>query len=190
MNDAWRQPVKEGKITKELVTTLFDLYIKDPHFNQWYVSMGGLSGNDPTQQSTERAMEKVKGIESLQGMLNIERNMGTMIEVELLKMIVNVSTTCMGVENHTFLQEEKVVLQIDYIIYKQLSLYYNSITESIDTRTIHEDDTDKYEYFINTEDSVGKFITDGSISDYYEALKGRTKKLNNHDRSFVNVCLR
>ena len=109
-------------------------------------------------------------------MMNIGRNMGTMIEVELPKMIVNVSTTCIGVESHTCLQEEKVVIQTDYIIYKQLSLYYNSITESIDTRTIHEDDTDKYEYFINTNNFVGKFITDERISDYYEVLKGRTKE--------------
>ena len=145
VKDAWRQAVKEGKITKDLVITLFDSYIKDPDFNQWYVSTGGLTGNDPTQQPTERAMEKIKGTKGFPGMMNIGRNMGTMIEVELPKMIVNVSTTCMGVESHTCLQEETVVLQTDSTIYKQLSLYYNYITKSIDAQTIHEDDTDKYE---------------------------------------------
>ena len=82
----------------------------------------------------------------------------------------------MGVESHTCLQEETVVFQTDSTIYRQLSLFYNSITESINTQTIHENDTDKYEYFINTEDFVGKFITDERISDYYVALKGRTKE--------------
>ena len=55
-------------------------------------------------------------------------------------------------------------------------MYYNSVTESIDTRTVHVDDTDNYEYFINTEEFVGKFITDNSISKYYKALNGRTKE--------------
>jgi len=39
-------------------------------------------------------MEKVKGTKSFLGLFNIGQNMGTMIEVELPKMIVNVSTTC------------------------------------------------------------------------------------------------
>ena len=82
----------------------------------------------------------------------------------------------MGVERHTCLQEANVVLQIDSTIYKQLLLYYNSITESIDKRVVHADDTDQYEYFINTEEFVGKFIIDNRISEYYEALKGRTKE--------------
>ena len=59
-------------------------------------------------------------------------------------MKVNILTTCMGVESHTCLQIAKVVLQTDSTIYKQLSLYYNSITESIDTRVVHGDDTDQY----------------------------------------------
>jgi len=127
--EGWRHAVRQGKISKELATTLFDSYIKDPDFNQWYVSTGGLTGYDPTQQPTERAMEHMKGTKTFPGLLNTGRNMGTMIEVELPKMIVNVSTTCMGVESHTCLQEEKVILQTDSTVYKQLSLYYKFITD-------------------------------------------------------------
>ena len=116
VKEAWRQAVREGKITKELVITLFDSYMTDPDFNQWYVNTGGLTGNDPTQQPTERAMEKIKGTKSCPGLLNTGLNMGTMIEVELPKMIVNMSTTCMGVESHTCLQEATVVLQTDSTI--------------------------------------------------------------------------
>ena len=44
VKEAWRQAVKEGKIKIELVNTLFDSYIKDPDFNQWYVSTWRFDG--------------------------------------------------------------------------------------------------------------------------------------------------
>ena len=110
VKEVWRNAVREGKISTELVTTLFDSYMKNPDFNQWHVNTGGLIGYNPTQQPTERAMEKIKGTKKFTGLLDIGLNMRTMIEVELPKMIVNVSTTCMGVESHTCLQEEHVVL--------------------------------------------------------------------------------
>ena len=176
VTEAWRHAVRERKISKELVTTLSDSYMNDPDFNQWHVNTGGLTGYDPTQQPTERHMEKIKGTKTFPGLLNIGLNMGAMIEVELPKMIVNVSTTCMGVESHTCLQEDSVILQTDSNFYKELSLYYNSVTESIDTQSVHSKDTDKYEYFINTEEFVGRFFTDRRILEYYEALKGRTKE--------------
>ena len=68
------------------------------------MNTGDLTGNNPTQQPTEG--------------VNTGLNMGTMIEVELPKVIVNISTTCMGVESHTCLQEAMVVLQTDSTIYK------------------------------------------------------------------------
>mmetsp|Transcript_43398 Transcript_43398/g.44086 ORF Transcript_43398/g.44086 Transcript_43398/m.44086 type:complete len:90 (+) Transcript_43398:1068-1337(+) len=84
----------ERKISKELVTTLFDVYMKDPDFNQWHVNTDSLTGYDPNQQPTERGMEKIKGTNKFKGLLNIGLNMGTMIEVEFPKIIVNLSTTC------------------------------------------------------------------------------------------------
>ena len=55
-------------------------------------------------------------------------------------------------------------------------MYYNFSAESIYLRAVHRDNTDQYDYFINTMDFVGKFIKDNRISECYEALKGITKK--------------
>ena len=99
----------------------------DPDFNQWYVSTGGLTGNDPTQQPTERVMEKDKGTKGFPGMLNVGRNRGTMIEVELPKMIVNVSTTCMGVESHTWLYSYWQFYVNKYALNAYLSIFKYSL---------------------------------------------------------------
>jgi len=36
---------------------------------------------------------------------------------------------------------------------------------------------DKYKNLINTEEFIGKFMTDDSITKYYEALNGITKEV-------------
>ena len=90
-------------------------------------------------------------------------------------MVMNVLITCMGVESHTCLKEENVVLETDSTIYKQLPLCYNSITKSIDTRTVHEEDTSKYEYSINTEEFVSKFIVDENFLSIMKHSMGEQK---------------
>ena len=167
--------------------------MNNPTFNQWHVNCGGLCGYDPSNQATERAMEKYKGTKKFKGLMNIGHNMGSMIQVELPKFIVNVSTTCMGVESRTCLQEEAVVLNTDSSIYKELALYYNSIKDSVDTISVIGKNTEKKEYLINTEEFVGKFIDEDRVTTYYEALKGETRETYQTRHKFIecvsSLCL-
>ena len=80
--------------------------------------------------------------------MSIQYNVGTMIQVEFSKFIVNISTTSMVLESMTSLQEEDIILDTHSDCYKNLALYYNSITESIDTSSNFEDS--KIEHLINT----------------------------------------
>ena len=48
----------------------------------------------------------MKGTTKFKGLMSIGHNVGTMIQIEFLKFIVNVFTASMGVESMTSLQEE------------------------------------------------------------------------------------
>ena len=79
----------------------------------------------------------------------------------------------MGVESHTCLQQEEIVLDTTSNIYTDLALYYNSITESIDTRTNESGaNREKEQYLINTENFVGKFVDNDRVATYYHTKKG------------------
>ena len=119
----------------------------------------------------------MKGSKKCKGLMNIGHNVGTMIQVEFPKLIVNMLTTCMGVESHACLQQEEIVLDTTSNIYTDLALYYNSITESIDTRTNESGaNREKEEYLINTENFVGKFVDNDRVATYYNALNGVTNE--------------
>ena len=187
VQEAWTQGVKQNKIKKDLVDVFFSSYINNPVFNQWYVSSGGICGYDPSNQATERSMEKIKGTSKCQGLMKIGQNMGTMIQSELPKMIYNFSTMGIGVVSCTQLQEEAIVLNPKSNIYQELTSFYNSIKESIDTRTIQNDINHKEEFLINTEEYVGKIIDDSRVQEYYLALQGITNETYKSRNKFIEA---
>ena len=191
VKEAWRAAVKDGKIESGLFRNFFSNYINNPTFAQWFVSCGGVCGYDPTSQPTERSMLMMKGTKKCKGLMSIGHNVGTMIQVEFPKFIVNVSTTLMGVESKTSLQEEDIILDTNSDCYKDLALYYNSITESIDTSSNFEDG--KIEHLINTEEFVGMFVDNDRVTRYYEALNGVTNETFTSRQKFFDcvssLCL-
>ena len=156
--------MKDGKIVSELFRVYFANYINNPTFDQWFVSFGGLFGYDPTNQPTERAMLMLKGTKKCKGLMSIGYNIGTMLQVEFPKFIVNVSITCIGVESTTSLQEEDIIFDTNSNDHKDLALYYNSITESIDTSSNLKDG--KIEHLINTEEFVGMSVDNDRVTKY------------------------
>ena len=183
--------MKDGKIESGLFRVFFANYINNPTFTQWFVSCGGLCGYDPTNQPTERAILMMKGTKKYKGLMIIGNNVGTMLQVEFPKFIANVSTTCIGVESVTSLQEEDIILDTHSNDYKDLALYYNSITESIDTSSNLEDG--KIEHLINTEEFVGMFVDNDRVSKYYEAINGITNETFTSRQKFfdcvASLCL-
>ena len=107
--------------------------------------------------------------------MSIRHNVGTIIQVEFPKFIVNLSTTSIGDESMTALQEDDIILETSSNDYKDLVLYYNSIAESIDTSSNFEDG--KIEYFINTEEFVGIVVDNDRVIKNYEALNGVTNEI-------------
>ena len=183
VKEAQRAIVKDGKIKYGLFFVFFANYINNPAFVQWFVNCGGVCGYDPTSQPTERAMDMMKGTKKYKGLMSIGHDVGTMIQVEFPKFIVNVSKTSIGVKNMTSLQEEDIIPDTNSNDYKDLALYYNSITESIDTSSNYDDG--KIEHLINPEEFVGMFVDNDRVTKYYDVLNGVT---NETFTSWQKIC--
>ena len=118
-------------------------------------------------------MESIKGTRRCEGLMKIGYNVGRMISKELPDFIFRLAQDKIGVETNTYLLQEKRVLRYDSDVYYGLYQYYQDFSRSMDTKVIVDTSSTRI-YLVNTQDFIGKPISDSRQNSYELALEGYT----------------
>jgi hypothetical protein len=167
VRDAWNKDVE-----RQLAQYFFKSYIDQEDYNSWYCTVAGYPGCLPQNQSEERTNLEMKGSKSFDGLINIGKDMKTMLTYEFPKLIRTLSLTRVGVERHLKNNQKNMILHPQSKTYNYLLNYESKFNINVDCKTVS--DQTRTCYIVNTEQYLGEPVTDERITLYNNALLGVT----------------